>query len=82
MEELEDCVFVLASHHVWIHFAKRSDFYLRLMSIPIMEDSDGVRFANYCFKYKRIEEDLAVAVLDEETGNWANMDDFKWLRAM
>ncbi|KAI9169994.1 hypothetical protein LWI28_020807 [Acer negundo] len=82
MEEVEDCVFVLASHQIRIHFAKRSDFYLRVRSRPIIEDSDGVRFANYCLKYEGIEEDLAMAALDEETGNWANVDDFKWLRAM
>ncbi|TXG61490.1 hypothetical protein EZV62_012853 [Acer yangbiense] len=82
IEEVEDCVFVLASHQIQIHFARRSDFYLRLRSRPIIEDSDGVRFTNYCLKYEGIEEDLAVAMLDEETGNWANVDDFKWLRAM
>ncbi|TXG56698.1 hypothetical protein EZV62_018011 [Acer yangbiense] len=59
-----------------------SDFYLRVRSRPIIEDSDGVQFVNYCLKYEGIEEDLVVAVLDKETGNWANVDDFKWLRAM
>ncbi|KAK2664432.1 hypothetical protein Ddye_003006 [Dipteronia dyeriana] len=82
MEEVEDCVFVLASHQIRIHFAKRSDFYLRVRSRPIIEDSDGVRFSNYCLKYEGIEEDLAMAGLDEETGNWASVDDFKWLRAV
>ncbi|KAK2653836.1 hypothetical protein Ddye_013692 [Dipteronia dyeriana] len=82
MEEVKDFVFVLASHQIWIHLAKRSDFYLRMRCRPIIEDSDGVRFANYCLKYEGIEEDLAVAGLDEETGNWANVDDFKWLRAV
>ncbi|KAH7550642.1 hypothetical protein JRO89_XS13G0237000 [Xanthoceras sorbifolium] len=82
MEEVEDCVFVLASHQIRIHFAKRSDFYLRVRSRPIIEDSDGLRFAPYCLKYEGIGKDLAAAGLDEETGNWANVDDFKWLRAV
>ncbi|KAL5749267.1 hypothetical protein ACOSP7_023870 [Xanthoceras sorbifolium] len=82
MEEVEDCVFVLASHQIRIHFAKRGDFYLRVRSRPIIEDSDGLRFAPYCLKYEGIGKDLAAAGLDEETGNWANVDDFKWLRAV
>ncbi|KAI9173554.1 hypothetical protein LWI28_003028 [Acer negundo] len=82
MEEVEDCVFVLASHQIQIHFTKRSDFYLRVRSRPIIEDSDGERFTNYCLKYEGIEEDLVVAVLDEEIGNWANVDDFKWLKVV
>ncbi|KAJ4713663.1 Tubulin-folding cofactor C-like protein [Melia azedarach] len=82
IEEVENCVLVLASHQIRIHFAKRSDFYLRVRSRPIIEDSDEVRFAPYCLKYARMEEDLEAADLNEETGNWANVDDFKWLRAV
>lgn len=82
MEEVEDCVFVLASHQIRIHFAKRTDFYLRVRSRPIIEDCEGVRFAPYCLNYEGINEDLVAAGLDEETGNWENVDDFKWLRAV
>ncbi|KAJ4713151.1 Tubulin-folding cofactor C-like protein [Melia azedarach] len=82
IEEVENCVLVLASHQIRIHFAKRSDFYLRVRSRPIIEDSYEVRFAPYCLKYDRIEEDLKAASLNEEAGNWANVDDFKWLRAV
>lgn len=82
MEEVEDCVFVLASHQIRIHHAKRCDFYLRVRSRPIIEDSNGVRFAPYCLRYDGIDEDLEKANLGEELGNWANVDDFKWLRAV
>lgn len=82
IEEVENCLLVLASHQIRIHFAKRSDFYLRVRSRPIIEDSNEVRFAPYCLKYKGIEADLEAAGLNEETGNWANVDDFKWLRAV
>ena len=41
-----------------------------------------MRFAPYCLSYEGIEEDLRDASLDEETGNWGNVDDFKWLRAV
>ncbi|KAF3948797.1 hypothetical protein CMV_025249 [Castanea mollissima] len=82
IEGAEDCVFVMASHQIRIHNAKGTDFYLRVRSRPIIEDSTGVRFAPYCLSYEGIEEDLRDASLDEETGNWGNVDDFKWLRAV
>ncbi|GLT33742.1 hypothetical protein SLA2020_083060 [Shorea laevis] len=82
IEDVEDCIFVLASHQIRIHLAKRSDFYLRVRSRPIIEDSNGVRFAPYCLEYQGIEDELEAAGLGEETGNWANVDDFKWLRAV
>lgn len=82
IEEVENCVFVLASHQIRIHYAKGSDFYLRVRSRPIIEDCGGVRFAPYCLSYEGIEDDMIKAGLAEDTGNWSNVDDFKWLRAV
>lgn len=82
LEEVENCVFVLASHQIRIHYAKNCDFYLRVRSRPIIEDCGGVRFAPYCLRYVGIEEDLTKAGLEEEKENWGNVDDFKWLRAV
>lgn len=82
IDDVEDCDFVLASHQIRIHNAKRCDFYLRVRSRPIIEDSNCVRFAPYCLQYDGIEDDLRESRLDEETGNWENVDDFKWLRAV
>lgn len=41
-----------------------------------------MRFAPYLFCYKGIGKDLTDRSLYEETGNWENVDDFKWLRAV
>ncbi|XP_074316716.1 tubulin-folding cofactor C-like [Silene latifolia] len=82
IDDVEGCVFVLASHQIRIHNARECDFYLRVRSRPIIEDSSGVRFAPYCLQYEGIDDDLKESKLDEETGNWANVDDFKWLRAL
>ncbi|PON86152.1 Tubulin-specific chaperone C [Trema orientale] len=82
IEQVEGCVFVMASHQIRIHHAKATDFYLRVRSRPIIEDSSGVRFAPYCLSYEGIHGDLQEASLGEETGNWANVDDFRWLRAV
>ncbi|CAN0927239.1 Tubulin-folding cofactor C [Linum grandiflorum] len=80
IEEVEDCVFVLASHQIRIHNAKSCDFYLRVRSRPIIEDCSEVRFAPYCLRYDGIDEELKEAGLEEESGKWANVDDFKWLK--
>lgn len=82
IDDVEDCVLVAASHQIRIHRAKRSDFYLRVRSRPIIEDSNGVRFGPYCLCYGGIEEDLKTAGLEEDTESWANVDDFLWLRAL
>lgn len=82
IDDVEDCLLVVASHQIRIHRAKRSDFYLRVRSRPIIEDSNGVRFGPYCLDYGGIEQDLKTAGLDEETQSWANVDDFLWLRAV
>ncbi|KAF8400136.1 hypothetical protein HHK36_013432 [Tetracentron sinense] len=82
IEEVEGCLFMLASHQIRIHHARETDFYLRVRSRPIIEDSKAVRVAPYLLYYEGIEKDLRDSSLDEETGNWANVDDFRWLRAM
>lgn len=82
IEEAEGCVFMLASHQIRIHHAERCDFYLRVRSRPIIEDCNRVRFAPYSLRYDGIEKHLEDANLNEETSNWVNVDDFKWLRAV
>ncbi|XP_077213169.1 C-CAP/cofactor C-like domain-containing protein [Tasmannia lanceolata] len=82
IEEVEGCIFMLASHQIRIHQAKGTDFYLRVKSRPIIEDGCGVRFAPYLLFYEGIEKELRDSGLGEETGNWANVDDFRWLRAV
>lgn len=82
IEEAEGCLFMLASHQIRIHHAKAADFYLRVRSRPIIEDCSSVRFAPFLLVYEGIEEDLRESGLAEDTGNWANVDDFRWLRAV
>ncbi|KQJ99892.1 tubulin-folding cofactor C [Brachypodium distachyon] len=82
IEDVERCTFVMAAHQIRIHEARATDFYLRVRSRPIIEDCCGVRFAPHALKYEGIEKDLRDSGLEEDTGNWANVDDFKWLRAV
>ena len=73
---------MLASHPIRIHQARATDFYLRVRSGPIIEDSSAVRFAPFRVFYEGIDEELRDSGLREETGTWANVDDFKWLRVV
>ncbi|CAN6273062.1 unnamed protein product [Urochloa humidicola] len=82
IEDVQGCTFVMAAHQIRIHEARATDFYLRVRSRPIIEDCSGVRFAPHALKYDGIDGDLKESGLEEETGNWANVDDFKWLRAV
>ncbi|XP_043691306.1 tubulin-folding cofactor C-like [Telopea speciosissima] len=82
IEEVEGCLFMLASHQIRIHHARNTDFYLRVRSRPIIEDSSSVRFAPYHLSYEGLDKDLQDSGLDGEYGNWANVDDFRWLRAV
>jgi hypothetical protein len=82
IEEVENCVLMLASHQIRIHQTKRTDLYLRVRSRPIVEYTREVRVAPYAFTYEGIKEDLIEASLQEETGLWQSVDDFRWLRAI
>ncbi|CAN6484003.1 unnamed protein product [Victoria cruziana] len=81
IEDVEGCLFVVAAHQIRIHEAKRTDFYVRVRSKPIIEFCNEVRFAPYAFSYDGIEANLKDAGIGEETENWKNVDDFRWLRA-
>ncbi|EPS74410.1 hypothetical protein M569_00346, partial [Genlisea aurea] len=78
----EDCIFIIASHQIRIHNARNCDFYLRLRSRPIIEDCRGVRFSPYRLSYQGLEKQLMEADLSEESGNWENVDDFRWLKGV
>lgn len=82
IEDVEKCVFMLASQQIRIHEAKATDFYLRLRSRPIIEDCKGLRFGPYKLFYEGIKEELEDSGLEKDTGNWANVDDFRWLKSV
>ncbi len=91
LEKLTNCKIYAASRQVRIHSTQNCDFYLKVRSGPIIEFSNGLRFAPLCTK----ERDLAAALGYPEAaenfniqggdGNtsreWADVQDFGWLRA-
>jgi hypothetical protein len=68
VEDVDRSILMLASHQIRIHSTKYTDFYLRVRSRPIVENTRAVRFAPYAFRYSGIEKDLQNANLLEETG--------------
>lgn len=81
IEQVSDSVLVLASHQIRIHHTSQTDFYLRVRSRPIVEHTSRIRFAPYIFNYDGLSEQLEGAGLLKDSGDWANVDDFRWLRA-
>ena len=45
--DVEGCTLMVASRQVRIHAAHSTDLYVRVLSNPIIEHSDGLRFAPY-----------------------------------
>lgn len=82
IDDVEGSTLMLASQQIRIHSTKNTDFYLRVRSRPIVEYTSSVRFAPFAFRYPGIEDALQAANLQEETGEWENVDDFRWLRAV
>lgn len=82
---------MLSSHQVRVHRAQACDLYLRVRSHPIIEHSEGLRFAPSAWDYPGQAALLQEAGLgggaggaEGDTGGggqWAAVHDFGWLRA-
>eukprot|EP00092_Neocalanus_flemingeri_P037704 GFUD01041050.1.p1 GENE.GFUD01041050.1~~GFUD01041050.1.p1 ORF type:complete len:358 (-),score=153.51 GFUD01041050.1:320-1336(-) len=62
-----------------IHRTTNTDIYLHTTARAIIEDSQGVRVAPYCWTYTGLEEDYVTAGLDREVNHWDDIGDFNWL---
>lgn len=73
---------MIAARQVRIHAARRTDFYLRVASHPIIEHSEGVRVSPYTPAYPGAQADLDEQGLGrDEAAMWRQVNDFGWLRA-
>ena len=95
LENLIDCKIYAASRQVRIHSAQNCDFYLKVRSGPIIEYSNGLRFAPLpgtaaeALGYPEAAKHLKLHGLEDsnEGGSggtsleWADVQDFGWLRA-
>jgi hypothetical protein len=81
-ENCHDCRFYIASRQVRIHDSTRSDFYLHVLSRPIIEHCSELRFAPYLLSYPALRAQIAQAGLEkkEAADMWKDVDDFRWLR--
>ncbi|GBG26860.1 Tubulin-specific chaperone C [Hondaea fermentalgiana] len=81
-EACEDCVFMIASRQIRIHDSTRCDFYLHVLSRPIIEHCNALRFAPYGLSYKGLDSQVQAAGLaaPRAADMWKDVDDFRWLR--
>lgn len=82
MDACTDCTFVFASRQIRLHTSHRCDFYLHVLSRPIIEHCDALRFACYNVGYTALAAQLAAAELDKPraASMWRCVDDFGWHR--
>uniref|UniRef100_A0A7S3QMJ9 C-CAP/cofactor C-like domain-containing protein n=1 Tax=Dunaliella tertiolecta TaxID=3047 RepID=A0A7S3QMJ9_DUNTE len=82
MDDVQGCTFVLASYQVRIHRAASCDFYLRVRSRPIIEHTQGARFAPFNLCGADVEALLKAHRLDEDNELYQTVDDFGWIKAV
>lgn len=89
IEDCVDCVIHIASRQIRIHDAHECQFFLHVISNPIIEHSSGVGFAPYGITYDALEDQMKCAGLlvpaqgdgsQQYKNLWSNVDDFNWLR--
>ena len=68
LERCVDCVFFLASRQIRLHESERCDFYLHVLSNPIIEDCTKLRFSPYTLLYDAFDDQLVAAGLRVGSG--------------
>ena len=79
-DRLQGCTVHVAARQVRIHDSTNTTFAVRVASQPIIEGTTGARFAPYGWNYPGLEDDLEGAGLGTCAGQWAEVNDFGWLR--
>lgn len=82
LHRCESCIFMFAARQLRIHTSNLCDYYLQVMSHPIIEHCQRVRFAPYGLKYANSDQLLEKAGLltPPRPDMWKNVDDFGWHR--
>ena len=85
VEKCSSCTFAIASRQMRIHDTEDVDFYLRVLSGPIIEHCARVRFAPYAVTYPFLDAELKEAGMPAEepdpvAGIWSQVNDFRWLK--
>jgi len=82
MESCQDCTFFFAARQIRLHTSLRCDYYLHVLSRPIIEHCSQLRFAYYSLQYPTLRAQLHTAELDKPRARtmWQNVDDFGWHR--
>ena len=74
-----NCRLVVAAHQLRIHDTHNTEFYINVASRAIIENSDGVAFAPYAWRYPLVDEHFAASAIKCDPVNWTSIDDFNWL---
>ncbi len=78
-----NCRFYIAARQIRIHNSTECDFYLHVLSNPIIERCSSLRFAPYALRYPLLQKQLKEADLELRPENdkfWCSVNDFCWLK--
>ncbi|KAG8906362.1 hypothetical protein FRB99_007046 [Tulasnella sp. 403] len=73
-EDCVNCVVVLGCHQFRMEKCRRTDAYIHVRSIPVIEESQGIRFSSYPTTIENVSRTLS-----QESRHHA-VKDFSWIR--
>ena len=75
-----DCEFHFACQQLRIHATVSTKFFIHVTSKAIIEDCEDVGFSSYVWQYEQLREHFIESGLNPNVNNWADIDDFNWLK--
>lgn len=82
VEDCKDCTIFIAARQLRVHDTYGVDFYVHLVSGPIIENCYGVRFGEYkLLSYFELDDQMEKSGLSQTTNCYTDVKDFKWHKA-
>ncbi|KAG8814196.1 hypothetical protein FRC17_001253 [Serendipita sp. 399] len=72
-----DCIIAVACHQFRIHTSARTDVYLHVTSLPVLEKCTAMRFA----PYPSLSTSPSTNGLEENANRFSEVQDFLWIRS-
>jgi hypothetical protein len=79
LENCRECRLAIACQQLRVHSTTQSDLYVHTTTLPIIEDSTNVRFAEYPIRYEGLTSDLVAQGLSPNISLPHSVHDFNWL---
>lgn len=78
-DNCRSCTFAVACQQLRLHSSVAVRIYLHVTCKAIIEDSQQIEIAKYCYDYPEIPSDFQKSGLDKAQNNYTDIGDFNWL---